>query len=281
MYKKLMLIAMFLNIVGCSAIIKEDKFISQDKLTTPYKSTDLESWQSKFPTHKLSTLSLKTEDESAILQGLFLDNANSKDLIFFIPGNGMSVVDTVEESFNRLKDFGTDIVYFDRRGMGASNGKATINILGSDALEQINYVRKQLNPTRIIVHGYSLGSFVAGHIAKKEFINGLVLEGSATNVDEWIDAKVPWYTKPFLTLEIDEAFHTVDNAKVVSTYYNGPLLIIGAENDDQVPVELSNKLYEVSQSNNKTLIIVENADHSSMLDNEKEIEQYKLFLQSL
>ncbi len=281
MYKILLSIVITTTISGCSAIIKEDKFIYQEDLVAPYLEVDLQSWQSKYPAQKLIPLSLKTKDKSAILNGLFLDNPDSEDVIFFIQGNGMTVSNSIDKSFERLTSLGKDIVYFDRRGSGASNGKATINNLSSDALEQISYINDNIKPSSIIVHGYSLGSFVAGHIAKFSSIDALVLEGSATNVTEWIDKKVPWYTKPFLTVEIDEAFHTVDNTKVLSEYYSGPLLIIGAENDEQVPVELSQKLFKASKSKNKKLLIVEGADHSAMLDNEEELNIYKSFLSSI
>ena len=84
-----------------------------------------------------------------------------------------------------------------------------------------------------------------------------------------------------MTIEIDEVFNTVDNAVVVSNFYSGPLLIIGAENDQQVPVELSTSLYNASKSVNKKLVIVEDADHSSMLDKPSEIAIYKQFINSI
>ena len=92
---------------------------------------------------------------------------------------------------------------------------------------------------------------------------------------------MPWYTKLFLTIEIDEVFNTVDNEVVVSNYYSGPLLIIGAENDQQVPVELSTSLYNASKSANKKLMIVKGADHSSMLNKPEEIAIYKQFINSI
>ena len=39
--------------------------------------------------------------------------------------------------------------------------------------------------------GYSLGSFIAAHLVKEQAVKALVLQGSATNVDDWVDAKTP------------------------------------------------------------------------------------------
>ena len=61
---------------------------------------------------------------------------------------------------------------------------------------------------------------------------------------------------PFLTVNIDPAFNLADNKKIVANHYSGPLLIIAAENDQQVPAQLSEQLYNASQSSNKTLVMV-------------------------
>lgn len=268
-------------IMGCTANIKQESFIAQDEVATNYQKSELNNWRSIFVGHELTELSLTTKDKGATLKGIYIDNPESTEAILFIPGNGMKVSKTAIKAFNRLKSLGKDIVYFDRRGLGASSGKATISALHSDAIEKVQYIRTHLQPTKLIVHGFSLGSFIAGQIAKYEKIDALVLEGAATNVTDWIDQKTPWYMGPFLTINIDEAFHTVDNAEVVSTYYNGPLFILGAENDEQVPVSLSEKLYQLSQSSNKTLTIVEGAKHGEMLDGIKELEIYQNFLKSI
>jgi len=281
MLKKTLLSTLCFTLVGCTASIKEKSFIAQDEVITNYQQSEMNTWQSKFPDHQLQSISLTTNDKSATLKGIFFDNPTSDDVIFFIPGNGMSVSKTAEKSFGRLQSLGKDIVYFDRRGLGASSGEATIEKLSSDGLEMLAYIRSHIKPNQIIVHGYSLGSFVAGHIAKHEKIDALVLEGSATNVNDWIDHQVPWYTKPFLTIEVDEAFNTVDNANVLSEHYAGPVFILGAENDEQVPVTLSSKLFEASQSAHKILAIVEGADHGAMLDGVKEVELYRTFLNSI
>jgi len=281
MYKVFVGIILFSTLVGCSGHLRESSFITQDEAITEYQNLALNKWQASFSQHKLTPLSLVTEEDNVTLKGLLLDSPTSQDVIFYIQGNGMRVSDGGIYALKALAKLGKDIVVFDRRGLGASNGKATISNLGNDSIEQYRFIKDTLKAKSIIVHGYSLGSFIAGHLAKNEIVDGLVLQGSATNVDDWIDKKTPWYTKPFLTIVVDDAFNAVDNEVVVSNFYRGPLLVIGAENDEQVPVELSNALYNASKSENKKLVIVEGADHGSMLDKPKEIALYKAFLNSI
>lgn len=269
------------TLLGCSGHIRESSFIGQDKEVTNYSSSNIDSWEKLFPEHTIKLLQQLTKNDSIMLQGLHFKHSSSQDVIFFIPGNGMKVSEGGIDAIQTLAKLEKSIVIFDRRGLGASGGKATVSSLVRDSIEQYHFIKNELHAKSVIVHGFSLGSFIAGQLAKSEPVDALVLQGSATNVDDWIDKSIPWYTKPFLTLEVDDVFKSIDNQIVVSEYYKGPLFVIGAENDEQVPVELSELLFSSSQSSNKKLLIVENANHGNMLENPKELSIYKSFLASI
>ncbi|MCP4985369.1 MAG: alpha/beta hydrolase [Colwellia sp.] len=281
MLKKIIILGIMTTLFSCSATITEEKFITQSEKVLPYTQDMITSWQQQFPQHKLETLSLTTADKSAQLQGIYLDNPNSNHLLFIIQGNGMQVEKGGIGMLHTLAALPVDIVIFDRRGLGASSGQATISNLISDATEQYQFVQSTFNADKIIVHGYSLGSFIAAQLAKRQDIDALVLQGSATNVDDWVDAKTPWYMTPFLTINIAPAFNIADNQVIVAKKYHNPLLVIAAENDQQVPVVLSEKLYQASQSKNKTLLVVRNANHGSMFDTPSTISSYLQFLASI
>ncbi|WP_341503446.1 alpha/beta fold hydrolase [Gallaecimonas sp. GXIMD4217] len=270
-----------LGLTGCSAHISESAFIAQDKAVSPYQDAELNQWQARFPGKSLKRLQLTSQDQAAVLHGLLLDDPDSKELIFFIPGNGMKVAKGGIEVMETLADLGRDVAIFDRRGLGASTGKATVANQISDAVQQYHYLRRELEPSFVTVHGFSLGSFVAGQLAKRQDVDALVLQGSATNVDDWIDESTPWFMKPFLTVEVDEAFRGVDNQQVVARDYDGPLLVIGGEQDEQVPVVLSQRLFEASRSSQKQLLIVQGAGHGNMLEGKEELSRYRAFLDKL
>lgn len=118
-------------------------------------------------------------------------------------------------------------------------------------------------------------------LVEEASVNALILQGSATNVDDWISHVTPWYTKPFLTIQVDPAFHSVDNRATLSQHYAGPLLIIAGENDKQAPPALSEHLFDASQSQQKKLIIVKDADHSGMFKNDTTVESYQAFLDAI
>ncbi len=270
-----------LGLFSCAASIKEGNFIAQSKEATRYTQNQLESWQQQFPDHILSNVSLNSEDQSALIQGIYLDSPKSNDIVFVIQGNGMMIEQGGISMLLSLANLDTDLIIFDRRGLGASSGKATINNLIADANQQYQFIKNELPTDKVIIHGYSLGSFIAAQLAKKQPVDALVLQGSATNVDDWVAAKTPWYISPFLTVNIDTAFKIADNRHVVAHKYDNPLLIIAGENDQQVPAKLSSQLYYASQSINKTLVVVKDADHGDMFDDPSTIATYIQFLKSI
>jgi pimeloyl-ACP methyl ester carboxylesterase len=279
--KKIIIVLLIFGIFSCSATIKEDKFIAQSTKIKPYSQDMFNNWQQKFPEHTLTKVSIKSKDDGSLLQGIYLDNKNSNDVVFIIPGNGMEVEKGGISMLLSLTGLATDLVIFDRRGLGASSGKASINNLMADANQQYQFIKDELHADRVIIHGYSLGSFIAAQLAKQKPIDALVLQGSATNIDDWVDTKMPWYVAPFLTVNIDAAFSVADNKQVVAHSYDKPLLIIAGENDQKVPAELSKQLYDASQSINKTLVMVKGASHGGMFDDPETLSAYLHFLSTI
>jgi len=281
MLKNLVIILIALTLSACTAHLKQSSFIKQDNNVVSYTADELNKWQAMLPDYEINKISLKSNDQTTLLNGIFLNNKNSQDVMFVIQGNGMKVSQGGIKMMKQLAQLNTDIVMFDRRGLGASNGQANIHNLISDASQQYDYIKNQLTPKSIIIHGYSLGSFIAAKLAKNKHVDALILQGSATNVHDWIDEKMPWYSKIFVTVKIEDVFNTIDNKDIVENHYSGPLLIIGADNDEQVPGVLSLRLFESSKSKIKKLIMVKNSNHGSMLEKPPEIALYKSFLNKL
>lgn len=274
-------------ISGCSAKLSEQSFIAQSETVAPLTQARLNQWQLEFAQHTLSKVSLSRADsaqtthESAVLNGIYFDHADSNDVIFFIQGNGMKLAQGGINVAKTLAALNKDIIIFDHRGVGFSSGNASIKSLAEDAQAQLAYIQQHYQPNKLIVHGFSLGSFIAARISNKADISALILQGSATNVDDWIDARTPWYSKPFITIEVDEAFRQVDNLTVVEQQYTGPLLVIAGEQDNMAPAQLSTKLFNHSQSKHKELLMVEGASHSNMLLKANSMTVLSNFLSSL
>lgn len=279
--KKIALASIITLLCGCSVQINESNFIAQAETVTPYSSDFIHQLNVATPNHIVKHIVVPAEQGAVTLHGIHLDRPHTNNTILYIPGNGMSVENAAQTALLNLTEYHADIVVFDRRGLGASNGVSKIASLVEDAQMSYDYVKKQLNADSVIVHGFSLGSFVAAQVAKTRPIDGLIMQGSATNIQEWIDKAIPWYKKALVDVQVDDVFFTVDNKDVVSRFYSGPLLVIGGGEDKQTPVSLSHALFLASQSSDKKIVISDEAGHYQMFDNEKVRSTYKGFIEKL
>ncbi|MGI2038284.1 alpha/beta hydrolase [Shewanella frigidimarina] len=265
---------------ACTMRLSESTFIASDEVPVAFTAEFTQQLQQAMPNHLITPLSLEASDHVK-LNGFYIDNPNSLTTLVFYQGNGMKIEPHGLSVLTTLSTLNTDILVMDRRGLGASEGQPSINNIIADAQQQLDYLHQQYQPEKVILHGYSLGSFIAADLAKNNKIDALILHGSATNADDWVDEKTPWYMAPFMTLEMPEDFRKTDNKQVVAQYYQGPLLVIAAEDDEEVPPELSEKLFVASQSANKQLIMVPNVGHQGMLDDANTMSQYQRFITAL
>jgi esterase/lipase len=117
-----------------------------------------------------------------------------------------------------------------------------------------------VDPDRIVVHGFSIGSFVAASVASERRASGVILQGSGTNVREWASLTIPWYYKPFVRVKISEQVDAIDNVKTVSQV-SAPLLILIGGKDREAPAKMSRDLLAASPSVKKTLVVIPKGKH--------------------
>ena len=110
--------------------------------------------------------------------------------------------------------------------------------------------------------GRSLGSTCALEIASnfKGEIDGLIIESGFA--DEGPLFKLIGTTSEKAGFSKDDGFLNGEKMKK----YNGPLLIIHAEEDHIVPFSQGELLYDFSPSENKTFIPIPKANHNNILD---------------
>jgi len=183
-----------------------------------------------------------------------------------------------------LLPFGVDLFIVDHRGSGRSEGQPELELLLGDALTAFDFLTTQLAvpADRVIVQGHSLGSFMAGQVARHRRVAGLVLSGSATTTEDWVNALIPWYYKPIVRTEIDPKLHGRGNLSVVEAQ-SAPLLIIAGGRDKQTPAWLSRKLADAAAAKQRraTLVVAKHGEHESLFDQPEVLDAYRRFLATL
>ncbi|CAH1113240.1 unnamed protein product [Psylliodes chrysocephalus] len=154
------------------------------------------------------------------------------------------------------------VIAFDYRGYGdSSSGEISEENVVNDCIELYKWVRNKTT-SDVYVWGHSLGAAIAADTVAK-FENeykiktkGLVLESAFTNLHDELYVHpltkllswVPWFTATVVDPLTKNGF-LFETDKHISTI-TCPMMILHAEDDDEIPVKFGRKLYEIASARN-------------------------------
>ncbi len=182
-----------------------------------------------------------------------------------------------------------NVVLIDYAGSGESGGVPTLATLKADALTSFDWVAVHAAPSSgsVIVHGHSIGSFVAASVAAVRPVGGLVLQSSATTPAAWLHeffrpTRLKWWARvgyPFVRFTLDSALTAEDNVARVRQY-RGPLLILSGSDDDTTDPAMSRTLFVASASPDslKRLVVLAGSGHENVFANPAFAPAYRTFI---
>jgi fermentation-respiration switch protein FrsA (DUF1100 family) len=173
----------------------------------------------------------------------------------FLHGNAGNVTHRVDHAAS-VKEAGSAILVLDYRGYGRSEGRPTEQGLYQDADAAYDeLIRRGYPPSRIILHGESLGTAVATELASRRQCAALVLESPLASLSRMATQVVP-VLGPILA----HGFNTERRIREVRV----PLLIIHGDADEIVPFSQGRSVFE--QANQpKAFWQVRGARHNDLL----------------
>lgn len=238
---------------GCAFTISESDFLRSDRTVWPESSID--------STFQRTVVTVKQSDGN-VSRGIRLHSPNARGTVLFFQGNGETVD---REGAHRLWQFerlNVNAVILDRRGYGQTPGQPTIVLLASDALEAFDQIRSETKGP-LVVHGFSLGTSIAGLVAKNRNVDALVIEGGTPSVTEYIAVHLPWYLKLVSRPKVAKELEGIGTSAALRGY-TGPLLIAAGERDKDTIPELSKRLFASLDNSQKELVIVPGAGHNAL-----------------
>ena len=251
---------------GCAVQITERNVIRPDRPGEARPDGVLDA--AAAPAWRLSPVTLPVSDGE--LAGVAASHASGADTsaatVLYFGGNAFHLDQHGRRVLDAVAPCGVDVVMVDYRGYGRSTGVPTIATMQSDALQAFDFVNAR-HPGRVVLHGQSLGSFIAAYVARQRpAARGLILEATTTNARDWGNAMLPWYVWPFVRLELSEPLAGIDNVAAVSGYA-GPGLVLEGADDNVTPPRLAAKVYDAMPSRSKRMLVVPGAGHNDVLSN--------------
>ena len=202
-------------------------------------------------------------DGGAVLHARFHPGPDGAPVVLLFHGNGEIVADydDIAGAYRRL---GAALLVVDYRGYGRSTGEPVPSRLVLDAEQALDFVRSRLvdrGAPPIVVLGRSLGSAPAIHLAatRGAELAGLILEsGFARTLPLLRLVGVPVER---LGLAEADGYDNEDGMRRVAV----PTLILHADGDTIIPLEDARRNFAACAAEDKRLVIVEGADHNSIL----------------
>lgn len=122
----------------------------------------------------------------------------SGKVVLFLHGSGSSAEEQASAIRNHYQKQGIDMLAVNLRGYGESDGGPSEKGLYQDARTMFNYLvnDKGIDPSNIIIHGYSMGGPIAADLARYAAQNGQAVSGLL------LDCPMPSMTKAITAHEV-------------------------------------------------------------------------------
>ncbi len=180
-----------------------------------------------------------TEDNVA-LHGWYIPSSSARATLLFCHGNAGNISHRLE-SIQLFNELGLNVLIFDYRGYGKSDGSPSEKGTYQDAQAAWQFLisEKQQAPNEIIVFGRSLGAAIATDLAGRTQPAAVILESAFTSVP---DIGADFY--PWLPVRLLSRFAYDNGAKIVTIA--SPILIIHSRDDEIIPFTHSKQLFDLA-----------------------------------
>jgi hypothetical protein len=266
-------IVVLVGSIGCSSPIQ----VEEQDVFLPKSSVTPADFDREGVT--LHELFIPAAGDSLQLNAWHLTQPDARGTVLLFGGQGFYLVQS-SGYIDALTRYPLDLFMLDYRGYGKSEGSPSVRTIEADALAAYRYVTDSLgvDPSRLLVQGHSIGTFVATYLATQRDVGGIVLENPATTAKGWEEAVLPWYLRLLLSFEFPESVRQVSNVERVRGL-DAPLLIVAGAQDNIFPPDMARTLHREATSAVNRLVVVENGGHNALYDTEAYRTAYQQFMQ--
>jgi len=201
---------------------------------------------------RLTIESSEGEVEAWFLPAYGVESGDRRPAVVFAHGNG-ELIDEWAAPLEPYRKMGIGVLLPEYRGYGRSRGQPSEEAINEDFLRFYDGLtgRADVDPSKILLHGRSLGGGAACALARERPAAGLILESTFTSV---VDIARGWHVPSFLLT------NRFDNESVVRAFPH-PVLILHGRRDRVVPYAHAEALERASP---RAKLVTYECDHNDM-----------------
>ncbi len=184
------------------------------------------------------------------IAGWFVKGENSRGVVLFCHGNAGNIGHRLD-SIRIFRELSLDVLIFDYRGYGESEGKPGESNTYEDAGTAWRYLVtvRNIDPEKIIVFGRSLGGGIASYIASKFSPGMLILESTFTSLSDIAAPRFPYFP---VRLIMRIKYPTSEYLSRIDC----PVLVIHSRDDEEIPFSHGQKLFDMASDPKEFLEII-------------------------
>lgn len=237
-------------VLGCAAFVYGLRTLESMMTFRPMRTSATEM---KSNPDGAETVWFKSAD-GVRLNGFFFESQSRPAVatVIFFHGNGGNITN-VTWLGQRFAKHGFNVLLFDYRGYGASDGVAGDESgLYSDGDAAVAFLvsEKKVRPEQIVLYGHSLGTAVAVDVASRGQFGALVLESGFSSASSVAATALPWLPRSLHFLGKNRFDSARKLAKVKS-----PILIAHGDPDRTIPTSEAHLLFASANEPRKLLIL--------------------------
>jgi len=173
------------------------------------------------------------------------DKPRERPTLIFFQENAGNMGLRLPSMYTLFDKLGVNILMVSYRGYGRSEGvpfEAGIK-LDADAVIQHVATMKEVDASRILILGRSLGGAVACYVAEKypEYVKGIILENTFTSIPDMVDVVLPWVA-PLKSLVLRISWSSLSLIPRITC----PILFISGLRDELVPPQHMRRLHDAA-----------------------------------
>jgi hypothetical protein len=162
----------------------------------------------------------------------------------FLHGNASTIASNVNIShYAALHAAGLNVLAPEFRGFGGLGGSPTEATLGADARAAYDYLRavRHVDPSTIVIYGWSLGSAVAVDLATMVDPGAVILEAAPASQAGLSERRYPFFPIRLLTRSPFDSIGKIDRV-------HAPILVLHSPDDVVIPIAEGRRLFEAARS---------------------------------
>jgi len=213
-------------VVGVYVVLCVALYLLQSRLVYyPSRDIDTTPGQLHLPFEEV----FLTASDGVRIHAWYVPAERACGTVLFCHGNGGNISHRLDTIWT-LHQLGTNVLIFDYRGYGRSEGHPTEEGTYLDAEAAWKHLREQRGEPagRIVIHGRSLGGAVAAYLARAHTPAGVVLESTFSSLPD-MGAKV----YPMFPVRLLSRFRYATAEYV--TAVKCPVLVVHSPEDDIIP----------------------------------------------